>query len=361
MNKETHMSPLSVRLGTAVLLGGLASSALAQVPSPIGAWTTIDDETKKPKSIVRITERDGVKADRIEPLAGGGYRVTLVDAVNGKPLQTVTAEKVVLSAGVVGTLDLLFRNRDHYRTLPNVSPALGEVVRTNSEAITAVLHPKGEDLSQGPSISSDFHPDAVTHATQNRFDRGYDFMRFYMGPMVDDSRPLRRAMKTLVAALFSPRLMLGNLLARNWHTRITAFTVMQDTDNFLRMKFRRVNWLPWTKPRLVTEAVPGREAPTYLPVANRLTREYAEVSGGIPLNLTTESIGAMSSTAHILCGCPMGTSRVDGVIDTRHEVHGYPGLFVCDGSSIPGNIGVNPSLTITAMAERFAALQAERV
>ena len=111
---------------------------------------------------------------------------------------------------------------------------------------------------------------------------------------------------------------------------------------------------------LVSEASPGHEAPSYLPIANRLTREYAAASGGTPMNIMLESVGGQSTTAHILCGCPMGRSARDGVIDPRHEVHGHPGLFVVDGSSIPGNIGVNPGLTITAMAERFAALQPAR-
>ncbi len=322
---------------------------------PTGAKNTLD------RNYLYFAEKRGARllaerrADRIEPLPGGGYRVTLVDVVGGRVLQTLTARNVVLAAGVVGTLGLLFKNRDCYRTLPNVSPTLGRLVRTNSEAITAVLHRKGEDLSDGTAISSDFHPDANTHATQNRFDRGYGFMRFYMGPMVDDPRPWRRAIRTVVAAAVSPALMLSNACARNWDKRITAFTVMQDCDNHIRLQYRRRGWwLP--RPRLVSEASPGHAAPSYLPVANRLTREYAAVSGGTPMSLVLESIGGRSTTAHVLCGCPMGRSARDGVIDTRHEVHGHPGLFVVDGSSIPGNIGVNPGLTIAAMAERFAAL-----
>jgi len=265
----------------------------------------------------------------------------------------------VLSAGVVGTLGLLYANRDKYRTLPRVSRALGQLVRTNSEAITAVLHRKGEDMSDGTAISTDFHPDANTHTTQNRFDRGYRFMRFYMGPMVDDALPWRRAIRTLVAILFSPRLMLTNLFARNWEKRVTLLTNMQDLDNHIRLQYRRPWWWPFG-PKLVSEASPGHEAPSYLPIANRLTRECAAVAGGTPMNTVFESIVGQSTTAHILCGCPMGRSAQDGVIDTRHEVHGHPGLFVVDGSSIPGNIGVNPGLTITAMAERFAALQPTR-
>ena len=309
-----------------------------------------------------LAEKRGVqiipesKADRVMPLAGGGYRVDLVSPGRGRPLQTLTTANLVVSAGVVGTLDLLFRNRDALGTLPRISRTLGKVVRTNSEAITAVLHPPGEDLSDGTAISTDFHPDRYTHATQNRFDRGYRFMRAFMVPMVDDSNKITRAVKTLAAIVTHPRLMLSNWFARHWDKRISVFTVMQDLDNAVSLTYRRRLWglLPHS---LGTETIPGIGSPSYLPVANRLTREYARAAHGEPLNTAMESLGGLATTAHILSGCPMGTDPETAVIDSSHQVHGYPGLFVVDGSSIPANIGVNPSLTITAMAERFAALQ----
>lgn len=298
------------------------------------------------------------KAEQITPLASGGYQVRFVDAVTGRELQTVTAKNVILSAGVIGTLELLYKNRDYYKTLPQVSSTLGQLVRTNSEAITAVLHPKGVDVSEGTAISTDFYPDEHTHATQNRFDQGYRFMRMYMGPIVDDPLPWRRAIKTIVLMLVSPLLMLSNWFSKDWEKRITTFTVMQNLDNHIGIEYRKRWWWPF-KPTLLSRENAGHEAPTYLPVANQLTREFARHSGGKPMNIIPESVGGLSITAHILSGCPMSHSAKDGVIDTRHEVHGHSGLFVVDGSSIPANIGVNPSLTITAMAERFAALQPE--
>lgn len=299
---------------------------------------------------------EGLRADRIEPAADGVYRVALIPSTGKAAPTTLMASKVVISSGVVGTLDLLMRNRDAYRTLPAVSSTLGRVVRTNSEAITGVLHPKGVDLTNGSGVSSDFYPDANTHVTQNRFDRGYRIIRYLYGPMTDGNRPGLRALKTLVAILLSPALMLKNWFCRDWEKRVSFLTVMQDLDNSLGFTFER-DWRRGFRKGLKSVVSPAAQPPTYLKVANDVTRTYAELAGGTPMSSITESIGNRSTTAHILGGCPMGSDANTAVIDTNHEVHGHPGLFVVDGSSIPANIGVNPSLTITAMAERFAALQ----
>ncbi|WBU53344.1 FAD-dependent oxidoreductase [Paracoccus sp. SCSIO 75233] len=309
-----------------------------------------------------LAEKKGVqvmpdrKADKIEPLPDGGYRVSFVDPVNGKPIDTITAGKVIIAAGVVGTLDLLFQNRDRYRTLPGISDSLGGVVRTNSEALTAVLHPKGENMIDGTAISSDFYADKHTHITQNRFDRGYRFMKSYMGPLVDGHKPGRRALRTIGKMITRPGIMFRNLFAKNWEERITIFTVMQNHDNAVKLRYRK-RWFSPFKPTLGSAELPGAALPSYLPPANEVAREFAKASGGTPMNFLTESLAGTTTTAHILSGCPMGNSAVDSVIDANHEVHGAPGLFIVDGSSIPANIGVNPSLTITAMAERFAERQ----
>jgi cholesterol oxidase len=309
-----------------------------------------------------FAERQGVdiipnrKVDKLMPLSAGGYEVSLVTPGLGRRCETLTARKVVLSAGVLGTLELLFKNRDKYRTLPKVSATLGKVVRTNSEAITAVFHGPEEDLSDGTAISTDFHPDGHTHVTQNRFDRGYRFMRALMVPMVDDDNKLTRAMKSILAICTHPKLMFGNWFAANWEKRVTVFTVMQDLDNALSITYRRRFWGLFPR-GLATETLPGIGAPSYLPVANQVTREFAKTCGGQPMSTGTESIGGLATTAHILSGCPMGVNSADSVIDTKHQIHGYSGLYVVDGSSIPANIGVNPSLTIATMAERFASTQ----
>jgi cholesterol oxidase len=318
------------------------------------------------KNYLYLAEKLGVtiftelKADRIEPLVGGGYQLLLRPTNTKKEPLPLTCVKLVLSAGVIGTLELLARNREDYGTLGDVSRSLGRVVRTNSEAITAVLHPPGIDLTEGTAISTHFYPDPNTHITQNRFDHGYRFIRYLYAPMTDGKQPLVRALKTLWAIITSPGLMLKNWFCSDWEKRVTIFTVMQDLDNSLRFAWRR-DWRKGLRRGLVTVKEPLHAPPTYLPIANEVTRLYAKLAKGHPLSSITESIGNSSTTAHILSGCPMGTDRNVSVIDTNHEVHGYTGLFVVDASSIPANIGVNPSLTITAMAERFASQQPSNV
>jgi cholesterol oxidase len=323
------------------------------VGCPYGAKNTLD------LNYLHLAERLGARilprhrVDALAPLAGGGYLVHACDPLRRNRRQApLRARRVVLAAGVLGTLELLFRCRDELGTLPHVSRRLGVSVRTNSEAVTGILaRDGGVDLLRGPSISSDFHPDARTHVTQNRFRGGGRLLRAQVGPLVDDERRGRRARRTLRAIAAEPRAHLRVVLARRFDQRYTALTVMQHADNALRLRFGRSPVRPWRRV-LRSAGVEEPRAPSYLPVANAVTRAYARSIGGTPLNLLPESVGGVSVTAHILGGAVIGA---DGVADLRHEVRGHPGLYVADASAIPANVGVNPSLTVTAMAERFAA------
>ena len=328
---------------------------------PYGSKNTLD------LNYLHLAERRGARiapehrVDSIVPLAGGGYELKLShpwkSSVRRAP---VRARQVVLAAGVLGTLELLLRCRDDLGTLPNVSPRLGERVRTNSEAVTVVLDDDpATDLTRGPAISSDFHPDPRTHITQNRYVGGGKFLRAQVGPLVDGDRPGLRALNTVAAILIHPLRSLSAVTGRGFEKRLTALTVMQNVDSELRFELGRSPLRPWKKV-LRSKSVAGREAPSYLPVANEATRAFAEISGGSSHNLLVESAGGRSFTAHILGGAVIGETAEEGVIDSGHEVHGHPGLFVADASAIPVNLGVNPSLTITAMAERFAASRPEK-
>ena len=318
---------------------------------PYGAKNTLD------LNYLHLAERRGVRlmpereASALTPLDGDGYELS-VAGPDGR-VSPLRARRVVLAAGVLGTLELLLRCRDELGTLPRLSPRLGMAVRTNSEAVTAVMQPPGDDLSRGPSISSDFHADERTHVTQNRYVGG-SHMRWMLGPLVDGDDPRRRRRDVLAAIARSPIRQARLVGARDLERRLSALTVMQDVESEIEFRLARSPLRPWRRV-LRSRAVPGRRPPSYLEVANRITREFAAASGGRPLNLLPESAGGLSITAHVLGGAAIGADPSSGVVDARHEVYGHPGLFVADASAIPANLGVNPSLTITALAERFAA------
>lgn len=296
------------------------------------------------------------KVVSIRPLEGGGYEVQSEDPFHRRRAHPpLRARQVIVSAGVVGTVDLLFKCRDELRTLPNISSTLGNVVRTNSEAIVSALSPNpDDDLTYGAAISSHFHANAHTHITQNRFPPGYDFMRWYMGPLVDGPNAFGRAIRTIVAAALHPIRTLRALFARSWHKRITVLTVMQNLDSQIAFRRGRRPLSPF-KPTLHSTVGTGGGTPAYIPEANEAARLLADHIGGTAHNTVLESVGNLSITAHILGGCRMAATPDTGVIDIDHQVFGYPGLFVSDASAIPANVGVNPALTITALAERFSS------
>jgi cholesterol oxidase len=293
----------------------------------------------------------------IEPLEEEGYLVQWRDTdKGGRKNENMRAGKLVLSAGVLGTLELLFRCRDQIATLPAISGQLGKVVRTNSEAITCILSKNAdEDLTRGTAISSHFYPDDHTHITQNRFPEGYEFMKWQVGPLTDDLNPLRRSLKTALSFCVHPFKSTLSWRARDWYKRVSVLTVMQALDNRITFSYGRSPFTLFRK-GLKSGKVKGKSAPAYLPVANRAARTFGAETGGVPMNVLMESIFNLSSTAHILGGCHMGSSPENGVIDHRHRVLGYPGIYVIDGSAVSANVGVNPSLTISALAERAVEL-----
>lgn len=321
-----------------------------------GAKNTLD------QNYLYLAERLGVQilplhqVERIQPLAGGGYELSSINPLTKQPQNKLRANKVVLAAGVLGTLGLLFRNRDRHHTLPHLSATLGQQVRTNSEAVTGVLSKNPRtDLSHGPTISSHFFLGAHTHITQNRMPPSYSFMKLYSGPLVNGDQPRQRAWKTLLSFVRNPVAATASMRARNWHKRISLLTVMQQAESQVAFTYGRSAFTLF-RPGLVSQMPKGQRIPTYLPEANQATQAFAQASDGIAHNSLLESLLGMSVTAHILGGCAISDSPEHGVINPQHEVFGYPGLYVVDGAAIPANVGVNPSLTITAMAERAMSL-----
>ena len=311
------------------------------------------------RNYLYLAEKNGAevlperKVSRIVPVESGGYALEMKHPIKkNKTYPTLKAKKVIVSGGVLGSLELLFESRDVAATLPKISRSLGNGVRTNSEAFSIVLSRDiNEDLTRGNAITSEFYPDDATHITQNRFPEAYSMMKKQGVLMVDDHVPWRRALKTFGAMMIHPRDSTAMWFAKNWRQRLTVFTVMQHLDNQISFSYGRSLFSPH-KSTLKSRRVKGKEAPSYIPIGNEAGRVYARISNGIPLNSVMESVGNLTTTSHILGGCNIGADSSQGVVDTDLNVFGYPGLYVVDGSVIPANVGVNPSLTITALAER---------
>ncbi len=323
---------------------------------PYDAKNTLD------RNYLWFAEREGariVPETRVEVVRErdrGGYELVVSDTFAPGARRRIHADLVVVAAGVLGSVELLHRSRAA-GGLPRLSTALGSAVRTNSEALVGVLAPDdGTDLSgDGPTITSHFHPDAATHVTQNRMPTGMRFMRAYYGPLVDGEDPVRRARRTLAEVARHPAAASRAVRARRWRERMTVITTMQHLDSEIELAWRRrVGRLGGFG--LASATPGGQRVPSYLPPANQAARAFADSIGGQPLNSTIESIGGLAVTAHVLGGARVACDPSRGVIGTDHQVFGHPGLFVVDGAAVPGNLGVNPSLTITAMAERATTM-----
>jgi cholesterol oxidase len=269
--------------------------------------------------------------------------------------EVMRAKKVILAAGVLGTLKLLMHCKFVSKTLPKISDQLGHSVRTNSEALIGVTElqaSKERDYSKGAAITSIFHPDDHTHIEPVRYSRGSDFMRLLAAPMVDGSHPILRPIQLLWTLLIEPKSFFKLLTNKDWSSNTIIFLVMQTVDSQLQFKLGR-SLFNFFRLGLKTEQQPGTpKIPTFIPIGHQIARSFAKKVGGVPQSAVNEVILNIPTTAHILGGCAIGASPSTGVIDTQHQLFNYPGIYVCDGSTIPANLGVNPSLTITALTER---------
>jgi cholesterol oxidase len=295
------------------------------------------------------------RATRITPVADG-YEIetrstTSLFRQSGPRLK---ARRVIVAAGVLGTVELLYRNRDVYRTLPGISQQLGEFVRTNGESLLgATSFERHRDLARGIAIGAAFHPNSLTKIEGVRYPRGSGAMRLLGVPLTPEGNALTRPFKMFWRMLVRFGRMLRLWAVPDWARSTLILLVMQSVDQHLRLTLGRS-----VLRRLfygLEGASTDKPIPSYLPVAQQAAEILAEELNGEPQNVVSEVLLRTPATAHILGGCCIGPSPAEGVIDERHEVFGHPGLYVCDGSVIPGNLAVNPSLTITAMAERFAA------
>jgi cholesterol oxidase len=266
-------------------------------------------------------------------------------------VQRVRARNVIVAAGTLGSNRLLFRCRDITRSLPRISQRLGDMVRTNSEALLGVV---SRDLrtnySDGIAITSIFHADPVTTIEPVRYPAGSDLMRFLAGPLLT-AGTLGQRLRASVADVFRrPADFLRTHILPGWARRTTILLVMQTEDNRIRLRLGRSLWTLLRR-GLVSQPDAEHAIPPTIPVGHQVTRRFAELTGGIPSGTINEALLNIPMTAHILGGCPFGGDDRDGVVDLTCQVHNYPGLYVVDGSIVPANPGVNPSLTIAALAE----------
>lgn len=317
-----------------------------------GAKNTLD------KNYLWLAERRGAiilaetEVTAVRPRLGG-YAVEVRPSVGrrGRP-QTFTAEKVVLSGGVLGTNELLLRMRDERDGLPDLSPRVGDQIRTNSEALIGVVSGARDlDLSDGIAISSIVHTDAHSHLEPCRYGGGSGLFRFLVLPHAPGRTAVSRLAGALGQWIRHPVAHARAVTTPDWARGSVILLYMRTADGTLRF-VRGRNPGSAFRDGLRTARAEGQPPTASLPEATDLARRYAAKIDGVVMSLFTETLLDIPTTAHVLGGACIGEDASGGVIDARHEVFGYPGLYVCDGSAVSSNPGVNPSLTITAMTER---------
>jgi cholesterol oxidase len=314
------------------------------------------------KNYLYLAEQNGAQVlplttvTRVSPRAGGGYdvRVRFTKARTGRrsATRTLTAEQVVFSASSLGTQRLLHRMRDEGH-LPRVSQRLGYLSRTNSESILGAIAPDTTvDYSQGVAITSSFHPDEHTHIEPVRYGKGSNAMSLMQTVLTDGDGPSPR-WQTWLKEMWKERGNVRDLYdVRHWSERTVIALVMQTIDNSITVFSTRSRLTGrW---HLSSRQGHGTPNPTWIPVANQAVRTMAEIVGGKPGGSIGEPFNR-PLTAHFIGGCTIGADETTGVIDPYQRMFGHPGLHVVDGSAISANLGVNPSLTITAQAERAMA------
>lgn len=312
------------------------------------------------KNYLWFAERNGAVVEPlrqvvdVERVSGDAHDRWVVTAKHPGWRRDVTrfrARDVIFSAGALGTTRLLLELAERGR-LPHISARLGHQTRTNSEALVgAVARHRTVDYSQGVAITSSIHPRPDTHIEPVRYGRGSNALGLLATVLVDGGGDLPRQIRFLASVVRHPIRFLRSLSVFHWSERAVILLVMQSRDNSIRLLRRR----GLLGRRLTSTQGHGEPNPTFIPEANEAARMAAEIMDGEPMGSVNEVLFDTPTTAHILGGAPIGESPETGVVDAYHRVFGHEGLHVVDGAAIGANLGVNPSLTITAMAERAMA------
>jgi cholesterol oxidase len=324
-----------------------------------GAKSTLD------LTYLYLAEKSGArifpetKVVNVKPLDGSsdgsvGYEICTVKSTAWilREPRTFTCRGVVFSASSLGTMELLFQLKEN-GSLPAISGRLGKHVRTNSESLIGARIPGcPEDLSQGIAIGSGIYIDEHTHIEAVRYPSGSDTMGL-LTTMLTDGRPgaqrIALWLKNVACSLLLHPIKTVRLLCPwRWAREHVILLCMQALEGHIEMRWER----PWFWPFHKMLVSRGDKVPTYIPKANEFARKFAQVAGGSGLSMLPEILFDVPGTAHCIGGCVIADSPDRGVVDERHRVFGYHNMYVCDGSVLAANLGVNPSLTITALAER---------
>ncbi|MEV0248024.1 GMC family oxidoreductase [Nocardia sp. NPDC050712] len=304
-----------------------------------------------PTNYLYLAEQAGAEvhqltsATAVRPLPEGGYAIDTArpDRWIRKESRTFTAQQVVFAGAALGTQKLLHKMRDE-RVLPELSPRLGELARSNSEAILNVVSRTRTDFAEGIAITSSIHPEADTHIEVCHYGKGQNALFPLSAPIVDGGA--FRFLRFLLAMVVHPLAFLRSLNARRASEKSVILLVMQSLDNSLT-SFRQ-------RGQLKTKAGGGEPNPTWIPLAHDVGRRFADKVGGDTHGMIMDVFN-IPATAHYIGGCVIGEGPETGVVDPYQRIFGHPGLHVADGSAVTANLGVNPSLTITAQAERAMA------
>jgi cholesterol oxidase len=261
--------------------------------------------------------------------------------------QVFRSKGLIVAGGVLGTMKLLLHQKYIYKTMAGLSDRLGECLRTNSETLCTASNANVK-LNNGLAISSIFKPSDDTWIEIVKYPDGSGVMKSLLTLATGNASPyFLRPMKFLLNVIVHPWKFLRMLFNCHWASNTIIFLVMQTADNSMLMTLKKGIF----RKRLTIKNDGKRRVNAFIPLGQEIMNRYAKKVNAIPQNSTMEILFNVPSTAHILGGCPMGDTINEGIIDSNFQVFGYPGMYIIDGSAIQGNLGVNPSFTITALAE----------
>jgi cholesterol oxidase len=273
----------------------------------------------------------------------GAYEVTFKKSTKYfSKKKKLISQGIVISGGVLGSVRLLMKLKQ--KSLPKLSERLGEFIRTNNEAlIFNVTQNKNTDYSKGVAIGSVIHVDENSHLEPVRYGKGSGFWRILMWPMVTEKNFFLRILKLFALPFTAPITWFKTYTVKDFAQKSSILLFMQDLESTISFKKK---WL-----RIGTTVTKGKNPSAFIPEAHDIARKHANLTNAKSVVVASETLSGIPSTAHILGGCVMGESIETGVINKDNEVFGYPNMYVCDGSMISANPGVNPSLSITAISE----------